>query len=116
MMDEYTVIGRTLFSKDTALDKFLGLKVSLSTGEVGVIESGFGKSGKFKVRISDGLGREAIAALKGKGKKGKGKAAAADADGGDEEEAEGGGGTGGVSIVLEFKRYVFDPTKALRQH
>lgn len=112
MMDEYTVIGRTLFSKDTALEKFLGLKVRLSTGEIGVIESGFGKSGKFKVRVPDGLGAEATAALKGKGKKGKGKGGAV-GDGGDGEVDD---GPGAVSIILEFKRYVFDPSKALRQH
>jgi selenocysteine-specific elongation factor len=27
VMDDYTVVGRTLFSKDTALEKFVGLKV-----------------------------------------------------------------------------------------
>mmetsp|Transcript_19889 Transcript_19889/g.59445 ORF Transcript_19889/g.59445 Transcript_19889/m.59445 type:complete len:323 (+) Transcript_19889:26-994(+) len=112
MMDDHTVIGRTLFSKDTALDKFLGLKVRLSTGETGVIDSGFGKSGKFKVYIADGLGDEARAALKGKGKKGKGKAAAA-VDGGDDDvDAP---SSENVSIILEFKRYIFDPDKALRQ-
>eukprot|EP00038_Savillea_parva_P011529 m.198162 g.198162 ORF g.198162 m.198162 type:complete len:575 (+) comp20371_c0_seq1:135-1859(+) len=112
MMDDYTVIGRTLFTKETALDKFLGLKVRLSTGESGIIDSGFGKSGKFKVRIPDGLGAEAKAALKGRGKKGKGKGGG-DADGGEEDSMADGAAT--VSIILEFKRYVFDPEKALRQ-
>jgi len=50
--DDYTVIGRSLFKKETNLQLFLGLKVALSTGEAGVIEGGFGQSGKFKIRVS----------------------------------------------------------------
>lgn len=49
--DDYTVIGRSLFKKETNLQLFVGLKVTLSTGETGVIEGGFGQSGKFKIRI-----------------------------------------------------------------
>lgn len=49
--DDYTVIGRNLFKKETNLQLFVGLKVKLSTGETGVIEGGFGQSGKFKIRI-----------------------------------------------------------------
>nr|XP_057911378.1 selenocysteine-specific elongation factor isoform X2 [Doryrhamphus excisus] len=51
--DDYTVIGRNLFKKETNLQIFMGLKVTLSTGETGVIEGGFGQSGKFKVRVKD---------------------------------------------------------------
>lgn len=49
--DDYTVIGRNLFKKETNLQLFVGLKVTLSTGEEGVIEGGFGQSGKFKIRV-----------------------------------------------------------------
>lgn len=49
--DDYTVIGRNLFKKETNLQLFVGLKVNLSTGETGVIEGGFGQSGKFKIRV-----------------------------------------------------------------
>lgn len=49
--DDYTVIGRSLFKKETNLQLFVGLKVTLSTGETGVIEGGFGQSGKFKIRV-----------------------------------------------------------------
>lgn len=49
--DEYTIIGKALFKKETNLNAFVGLKVSLSSGEQGVIEGGFGQSGKFKVRV-----------------------------------------------------------------
>ena len=53
--DEFTVIGKSLFKKETNMDLFNGLKVRLSTGEQGVIESSFGQSGKFKVRVMAGL-------------------------------------------------------------
>ena len=49
--DEYSVVCRGLFKKETNIELFVGLKVKLSTGEEGVIEGGFGQSGKFKVRI-----------------------------------------------------------------
>lgn len=49
--DDCSVIGRNLFKKETNLQLFVGLKVTLSTGESGVIEGGFGQSGKFKIRI-----------------------------------------------------------------
>ncbi len=49
--DDYTVIGRSLFKKETNLQLFVGLRITLSTGETGVIEGGFGQSGKFKIRI-----------------------------------------------------------------
>ena len=51
VMDEYTVIGKNMFKKETNLATFTNLKVKLSTGQDGVIEGGFGQSGKVKVRI-----------------------------------------------------------------
>lgn len=51
VMDEYTVIGKNMFKKETNIAMFTGLKVVLSTGEAGTIEGGFGQSGKIKVRI-----------------------------------------------------------------
>uniref|UniRef100_A0A8C6BS44 Selenocysteine-specific elongation factor n=1 Tax=Monodon monoceros TaxID=40151 RepID=A0A8C6BS44_MONMO len=51
VMDDYSVIGRSLFKKETNIQLFVGLKVHLSTGELGVIASAFGQSGKFKVHI-----------------------------------------------------------------
>ncbi len=39
--DESTIIGKGLFKKETNLDLFNGLKVSLSSGEKGIIEGGF---------------------------------------------------------------------------
>lgn len=49
--DETTIIGKALFKKETNMDLFVGMKVTLSTGDCGYIEAGFGQSGKFKVRI-----------------------------------------------------------------
>eukprot|EP01117_Protostelium_nocturnum_P013690 TRINITY_DN5133_c0_g1_i2.p1 TRINITY_DN5133_c0_g1~~TRINITY_DN5133_c0_g1_i2.p1 ORF type:complete len:204 (+),score=55.15 TRINITY_DN5133_c0_g1_i2:214-825(+) len=53
--DEYTLIGKDLFKKETDMSLFVGLKIKkLSDGEIGVIECPFGKSGKFKVRFQSG--------------------------------------------------------------
>ena len=45
------MICKGLFKKETNMDMFNGLKVSLSSGEKGIIEGSFGQSGKFKVRV-----------------------------------------------------------------
>uniref|UniRef100_A0A287CZU2 Eukaryotic elongation factor, selenocysteine-tRNA specific n=1 Tax=Ictidomys tridecemlineatus TaxID=43179 RepID=A0A287CZU2_ICTTR len=58
-MDDYSVIGRSLFKKETNIQLFVGLRVQLSTGEQGVIDSAFGQSGKFKVHVPGGLSPEA---------------------------------------------------------
>eukprot|EP00191_Tetraselmis_sp_GSL018_P019912 CAMPEP_0177580092 /NCGR_PEP_ID=MMETSP0419_2-20121207/1355_1 /TAXON_ID=582737 /ORGANISM="Tetraselmis sp., Strain GSL018" /LENGTH=575 /DNA_ID=CAMNT_0019068895 /DNA_START=52 /DNA_END=1783 /DNA_ORIENTATION=+ len=46
---------KNLLKKETDISPFLGLKVIASGGEEGVIESSFGKSGKFNVRFPGGL-------------------------------------------------------------
>uniref|UniRef100_A0A915HKC6 RNA-binding S4 domain-containing protein n=1 Tax=Romanomermis culicivorax TaxID=13658 RepID=A0A915HKC6_ROMCU len=51
MVDDYTVIANGLFKKQTNFDAFVNLKVKLSTGEIGYIESHFGQSGKAKIRL-----------------------------------------------------------------
>lgn len=62
-MDERTVIGRGLFDKHADFEVFSGLRVRHSlSGAVGVIESRFGTSGKFKVYFSAGVGSTATAA------------------------------------------------------
>ena len=45
------IFSRNLFKKETNIQSFVSLKVSLSTGETGVIEGSFGQSGKFKVGL-----------------------------------------------------------------
>jgi len=55
IIDEYTIIGKNLFKKETDITLFVGMKVIRSTtGAVGKIDAPFGKSGKFKVVFSQG--------------------------------------------------------------
>ncbi|XP_023123110.1 selenocysteine-specific elongation factor [Amphiprion ocellaris] len=107
--DDYSVIGRSLFKKETNLQLFVGLKVTLSTGETGVIEGGFGQSGKFKIRVQEGLHPETKQLLSSASKK-KGKSGS---KGANEEEPK--ADSQPVSIHLHFKRYVFDPHKKMVQ-
>ncbi|KAK5872355.1 hypothetical protein PBY51_013067 [Eleginops maclovinus] len=109
--DDYTVIGRNLFKKETNLQLFVGLKVTLSTGETGVIEGGFGQSGKFKIRVLEGLCPETKQLLSSTSKK-KGKGGS---KGGAANEEEPKTDSQPVSINLHFKRYVFDPHKKMVQ-
>lgn len=50
-MDRYNLIGKSLFKKETNIAAFANLKIVLSSGEKGIIEGGFGQSGKVKIRI-----------------------------------------------------------------
>ena len=59
-VDQFTLICRGLFKKESKVDAFVGLKVSLSTGENGFIEGGFGQSGKFRVRIPGNYSLESV--------------------------------------------------------
>ena len=78
--DGCTAVCRGMFSKDSDLSRFVGMAVKGPQGEVGTLEGSFGKSGKFKVRFTQGL----MQSLE-KGQLG--------------------------TIVLEFKRYIFDTDK-----
>ncbi|XP_069721725.1 selenocysteine-specific elongation factor [Phaenicophaeus curvirostris] len=112
VIDDYSVIGRSLFKKETNIQIFVGLKVKLSTGEDGIIDGGFGQSGKFKIRIPDGLKPDTkillTAASKKKSKAGKGDATK-------EEEDSKSNSAQPVTISLLFKRYVFDTQKKMIQ-
>ncbi|XP_003973247.2 selenocysteine-specific elongation factor isoform X1 [Takifugu rubripes] len=112
LTDDYSVIGRNLFKKETNLQLFVGLKVTLSTGESGVIEGGFGQSGKFKIRVPEGLCLETRNLLTSTSKK-KGKGGS---KGGPANEEEPKHDSQPVSIQLSFKRYIFDPHKKMIQH
>ncbi|XP_033721429.1 selenocysteine-specific elongation factor isoform X3 [Tursiops truncatus] len=107
VMDDYSVIGRSLFKKETNIQLFVGLKVQLSTGELGVIASAFGQSGKFKVHIPGGLSPESkkilTPTLKKRGRAGRGEEA------GQPEPVQ------HVALSLSFKRYVFDTHKRMVQ-
>ena len=116
MTDEYSVIAHSLFKKETNIQNFVGMKITLSTGEEGMIEGAFGQSGKVKIRIPNGLSAETSLKLSSSGKKkaGKNKVAAAAAtpeDAGDSVEQL----TKAIKVVLEFKRYSYDPKKKMIQ-
>uniref|UniRef100_A0A6I8NZA8 Eukaryotic elongation factor, selenocysteine-tRNA specific n=1 Tax=Ornithorhynchus anatinus TaxID=9258 RepID=A0A6I8NZA8_ORNAN len=112
VMDDYSVIGRSLFKKETNIQLFVGLKVKLSTGEDGVIEGGFGQSGKFKIRIPSGISPSTkqlfTTTSKRKGKSGK-------EDLTKEEDHSKTDPSQHVTIHLSFKRYVFDTQKRMIQ-
>ena len=59
VQDERTVIGKGMFKKESDLTAFVGMRVWTPKNERGVIEGGFGKSGKFKVYFPDGTKSEA---------------------------------------------------------
>jgi len=51
----YDVYGHDLFKKETNMSQFVGMKIQTShDGEVGVIQSSFGTSGKFKAHFPAG--------------------------------------------------------------
>lgn len=112
VMDDYSVIGRSLFKKETNIQIFVGLKVKLSTGEEGIIDGGFGQSGKFKIRIPGGLKPETKMLLSAASKK-KSKAGKGDAN--KEDESSKNDSAQPVTITLLFKRYVFDTQKKMIQ-
>ena len=88
--NECEVICKGMFKKETNLALFSGLEVTLSTGEKGVIGEPFGQSGKFKVRIPEGLKESSMSQLGSKKKKGP-----------PSESGE------TVKLILNFKRYIF---------
>ena len=110
MMDDNTVIVRSLFKKETNLQTFLNLKVKLSTGEVGVIEGGFGQSGKIKVWIKDGLSEQAKSQLESTQKKrGKGKQDIKNPEQTEETADK-------IRVKLNFKKYIFDTKHKIIQN
>lgn len=113
VMDDYSVIGRSLFKKETNIQLFVGLKVQLSTGEQGIIDSAFGQSGKFKIHIPGGLSPESkkilTPTLKKRSRAGRGETTK------QEEGTERPEPMQPVTISLSFKRYVFDTQKRMVQ-
>jgi len=107
IQDERTLIGKGLFKKETKIDLFISMKVCLSTGERGTIEGTFGTTGKFRVVFLQGLSQSTMGMLRSK-KKGKG-AAVAESDGAESTASQ------AIKIILEFKRFIFDPAKKMIQ-
>ncbi|RDD39171.1 Selenocysteine-specific elongation factor [Trichoplax sp. H2] len=103
VMDEYTVIAKSIFKKETNIQLFSNLKVTLSTGETGFIEGSFGQSGKVKLRFPDGLTQELLNSIELKKAKSKSK------EGADTKIKS-------VLVQLKFKRYIYDKKKKMIQN
>ncbi|XP_034231795.1 selenocysteine-specific elongation factor [Thrips palmi] len=91
------LIAKNLIKKETNAQAFVGLSVVLSSGEHGMIDSTFGKSGKLNIRIPGGLKEETVMKYKKQGSK---------------NEAESDQPT---DVILRFKRYIFDHQKKMVQ-
>ncbi len=50
----YEVFGNDLFKKETNMSQFIGLHLETERGDIGVIQSSFGTSGKFKLHFPAG--------------------------------------------------------------
>ena len=106
MSDEYSVIVKSLFKKETNLALFTNMKVKLSSGEEGVIEGSFGQSGKIKVRLPKGLSASTMERLSTT-KKGKGKQQQTPAVEGESKEP--------IKVLLEFKKFIYDASHKMVQ-
>ena len=95
LVNDYEVVCKNMFKKETNIHLFSGLTVTLSTGEQGVIDGPFGQSGKFKVRLKDKITEEAESILSSSKKKKTGDSTTTTKP-------------GAVNLLLDFKRYVFD--------
>ena len=116
MTDDYSVIAHSLFKKETNIESFVGMKTRLSSGEEGIIEGSFGQSGKVKIRIPNGLSSDTVLKLSSTGKKKGGKAKSTAPvctaqDTGDSVEQL----SKAIKVILEFKRYNYDPKKKMVQ-
>uniref|UniRef100_A0A1X7VU89 Selenocysteine-specific elongation factor n=1 Tax=Amphimedon queenslandica TaxID=400682 RepID=A0A1X7VU89_AMPQE len=112
MQDEKTLIGKGLFKRETKIQSFIGLQVTLSTGEEGMIEGAFGTTGKFRLNMPDGLKDETKLHLKTGGDKKKGKGSTEPPPSGASSTES---GLSTVKIYLKFKRYIFDTEKKMIQ-
>jgi hypothetical protein len=118
-----TVIGRSLFKKETDMHAFVGMTVHTRAGQVGQIESGFGKSGKFKATFRDPRSVDAAVAAELAGGAAAVPAArgsaSAPAAGGAGADAAGGAGRlvtlaaappirPGDALFLRFRKYQYE--------
>lgn len=94
------IIVKNMFQKESNLEIFTGLKVTLSSGEIGKIKGHFGQTGKLKVTIDGGLNTKIIEYYENRKKKCIG----------DSPEL-----SGPIKVVLEYKSYIFDKSIKLRQ-
>uniref|UniRef100_A0A1B6DV18 Selenocysteine-specific elongation factor n=3 Tax=Clastoptera arizonana TaxID=38151 RepID=A0A1B6DV18_9HEMI len=101
VVNEFELIVKNLFKKETKLELFLGLKVNLSSGEEGVIEQSFGQSGKVRIRVPQGLHKDTINKYANK----KSKSSVPEIPENKEPTV----------VVLKFKSYVYDVKNKITQ-
>ena len=101
--NEYEVIVKNLFKKETNTQNFVGLKVTLSSGDEGVIDGSFGQSGKVKVRIPNGIKDKSLVTTNSKPKKGL-------------NESNSNTNYTQIKVLLEFKRFIYDSHKKIIQN
>lgn len=94
--NEYEVIVKGLLKKETNVQKFVGLKVSLSSGDDGLIDGAFGQSGKVKVRIPNGIRDKSLLS--------KTKTSVGETN------------RSPIKVLLRFKRFIYDCDKKMIQN
>ncbi|VDN13849.1 unnamed protein product [Dibothriocephalus latus] len=117
--DSRSCIVRGLFKRETNFDIFQGLKVHVRSAAAdagdapvealdipGVIEGSFGLSGKCRVRLLEDLPDSLVQKFGSKGSKKANAGAGAAANTADLQS---------LSVILEFKKHVFDPKKRFVQ-
>lgn len=102
MANEYQVIVKDLFKKESNVQIFTNLRVILSTGEEGIIEGTFGQSGKINVRIPNGLSEDAVSKLKSVKKSKRDQKDT-------QEKSE------VIKVTLKFRKYVYGNKKQIFQ-
>lgn len=102
MVNEYQVIVKDLFKKESNIQIFSNYRVTLSTGDEGIIEGSFGQSGKINVRIPNGLSEKALSSLKNVKKSKRDQKD-------NTEKAE------TITVLLKFRKYIYDTKKQICQ-
>jgi len=93
-VNDYEVVAKNMFKKETNIHLFEGLRVKLSSGETGKIDGPFGQSGKFKISLDSPISEEAKSSLvKKKNKKDEGAP--------NQPSSQ-------IQVTLNFKKYVFN--------
>ena len=108
ILNPHEVICRSLFKKETNMEIFSGLKVKLTTGDEGIIDGFFGKSGKVKIQIPKGIQNPSLIEKWSKNVKSKPNLSQVNSLGSLDSEKM-------IQILLEFKRFIYDKSKKVIQ-
>lgn len=87
VVNDHEFIVTNLFKKQADRQIYIGLKVSLSTGELGTITSTFGQTNKLNVQFVSALSKETLAKVNSKE----------------------------VKVCLRYKKYIYDKSNKMRQ-